>query len=523
MRILQRSSRRWLVCLLASVLLTGSGLLAPVPPVPPEPPPVASDESFALVDAFLQDQIDSIGIPGAAVVVVRDGRQVHAAALGRADDSGRAMTIQTPVLLASTSKTLTTIAVMQQVEAGRLRLDEPVRTYLPWFTLKDSRSAAITVRHLLHQTSGMASTDTAFEASSAQGPAALEDSVRALSDSALAGTPGESFRYASANYNILGLLVQTVTNQPFGEYMEENVFGPLAMAHSHTARSAAEADNMAAGHSLWFGSFWRQTDVPAPAAGVPSSTMYASAEDLGRELIALLNKGRTGNGRILRPESVDALLERRTRVDDFTGYAMGWYTLSLSGSAGPANGALPMVEHQGEWGNSHTYVAMVPSSGIGFALVINGNDTSAPSRLRAIDANVLRILHGLPPEPAVLEEDWLQRYSWAVALALLLAELLSLFLALAVLRRRSAAARRPWRPLAGAVAALALDAFVLWLCFIYAPARFDTKLPVIVYQFPDVGITLVPALALALTWPFARTIWLLSEVRARSVSRSTAP
>ena len=523
MRLFPWSSRCYLVCLLALGLFAGSGMLAPVPPVPPEPPPVASEESFAAVDAFLQEQIDAIGIPGAAVVVVRDGRQVHTAALGRADDSGRAMTVQTPVLLASTSKTLTTIAVMQQVEAGTLRLDEPVRTYLPWFTLKDSRSAEITVRHLLHQTSGMASTDTAFEASTAQGPGAIEDSVRALSDSALAGTPGESFRYASANFNILGLLVQTVVGQPFGDYMEERVFGPLAMTHSHTTRSAAEADNMAAGHSLWFGSFWRQTDVPAPAAGVPSSTMYASAEDLGRELIALLDGGRFADGRVLRPASVDALLQRQTRVDDSTGYAMGWYTLSLPGSVGQSNRELPMVEHQGEWGNSHTYVAMVPSSGIGLALVINGNDTSAPSRLRAIDANVLRILHGIPPEPAVLEEDWLQRYSWAVALALLLAELLSLFLALAVLRRRPGGAGSRWLPLAGSVAALALDAFVLWLCFIYAPARFDTKLPVIVYQFPDVGITLVPALALALTWPLARTVWLLSEVRAKPVSRSAAP
>ncbi|WP_395858129.1 serine hydrolase domain-containing protein [Arthrobacter oryzae] len=69
------------------------------------------------------------------------------------------MIARTPVLLASSSKSLTAIAVMQQVEAGRLRLNEPVQTYLPWFTLDDSRSSAITVRHLLHQANGMASKD----------------------------------------------------------------------------------------------------------------------------------------------------------------------------------------------------------------------------------------------------------------------------------------------------------------------------------------------------------------------------
>ncbi|WP_258191017.1 serine hydrolase [Arthrobacter sp. PAMC25284] len=95
------------------------------------------------MDSYLQDRIATHGIPGAAIAVVRDGVPVHVAAFGRADDTGRPMTARTPVLLASTSKSLTAIAVMQQVEAGRLRLDEPVQTYLPWFTLDSSRSSAI--------------------------------------------------------------------------------------------------------------------------------------------------------------------------------------------------------------------------------------------------------------------------------------------------------------------------------------------------------------------------------------------
>jgi CubicO group peptidase (beta-lactamase class C family) len=467
------------------------------------------------LDSFLQEQIETLGIPGAAITVVRDGVQVHAAAFGRADDSGRPMTAQTPVLLASTSKTLTAIAVMQQVEAGRLRLDEPVQTYLPWFTLDDGRSSAITVRHLLNQTSGMATKDTAFEASDAQGPEALEEGVRALAESPLAGEPGAAFRYASANFNVLGLLVQTVSGQRFGDYLEQHVFGTLAMARSHPTRAEARADNAAAGYSRWFGSFWQQTDVPAPTTGMPSATLYSSAGDLGHELMALLDGGRYGAARILEPGSVEAMFEPRVRVDGSKRYAMGWYSRPLVESADPAaepvpEGTLPLVlEHQGEWGNSHTYLAMVPSARLGVALVINGNDAAAPSRLRAIDSNILRILHGHAPVPAVVQEDWLQRYSWAVALALLLAELLSLWLALRfVLARRHAPAGKPWVPLAFAAATLALDGFALWLCLIYAPARFDTHLFVIVRQFPDVGVSLVPVLALAILWPVPRTVWL---------------
>ena len=520
MRITSRSSRWLLLCILAAAILGGATPSAPAPSAARATVPANPEQAYAELDSFLQEQIEVLGIPGAAVAVVRDGVRVHAAAFGRADDTGRPLTPQTPVLLASTSKTLTTIALMQQVEAGRLRLDEPVQTYLPWFTLDDSRSSAITVRHLLHQASGMASKDTAFEASDAQGPEALEDGVRALADSPLAGEPGAAFRYASANFNIAGLLVQTVSSQPFGDYLEQYVFGPLEMADSHPTRTEARAGNAAAGYSRWFGAWWRQTDVPAPATGMPSSTMYSSAEDLGHELMALLAGGRYGDARILQPGSIEAMFEPRVQVDGSKHYAMGWFARPLVESADPAappvpEGTLPLLlEHQGEWGNSHTYLALVPSARLGVALVINGNDAAAPSRLKAIDTNLLRILHGQAPVPAVVHEDWLQRYSWAVALGLLLAELLGLWLVLRFLvRRRYAPAGHRRILLAWAAAALALDGFALWLCFSYAPARFDTHLSVIVRQFPDVGVFLVPVLALAILWPVPRTVWLLVTMR----------
>ncbi len=511
MRSISWLSRGLLLCLLLAATLGAAA------------PPAQRGQDYQAVDSFLREQMETLGIPGAAIAVVRDGTRVHSAAFGHADPSGRPMTAQTPVLLASTSKSLTAIAVMQQVEAGRLRLDEPVRTYLPWFTLNDPRSADITVRHLLHQASGMSSRDTAFEASRRQDPEALEETVRALADAPLAGEPGRGFHYASANFNILGVLVQTVSGQPFGDYLEEHVFGPLDMFHSHPTRAAAQDDNVAAGYSRWFSSSWLPTDVPAPLAGMPSSTLYASAEDLGNGLAALLDGGRYGGVRILEPSSVAAMFEPRVQVDGSKGYAMGWFTRPLVESVAPSrpvpDGDLPLLlEHQGEWGNSHTYLAMVPASGLGVALVINGNDTAAPSRLKAIDTNILRILHGHSPVPAVIHEDWLQRYSWAVALALLVAEVLSLSLSLHFLLRGRSAPGRRLAPLAVGTAALALDGFALWLCLAYAPARFDTHLSVIIRQFPDVGVSLVPVLGLAIIWPIPRTVWLLAQLRTAEIT-----
>ncbi|MET1156023.1 MAG: hypothetical protein ABWX72_17675, partial [Arthrobacter sp.] len=68
-----------------------------------------------------------------------------------------------------------------------------------------------------------------------------------------------------------------------------------------------------------------------------------------------------------------------------------------------------------------------------------------------------------------------------------------------------------------------VDAFALWLCLIYVPARFDTSLPVILRQFLDVGISLVPVLALAILWSVPRTLWLLLKTRGQASRRLDPP
>lgn len=517
MREIIRRPRRSPVRFLLACLLAGFVLACCIPApsgLPAAEPSAATDPVHETVNAYLSEQLAAIGVPGAAVVVIKDGRQVHQAAFGRAGESDRPMTAQTPVLLASASKSLTAIAVMQQVEAGRLELDEPVVSYLPWLSLEDPRFPAITVRHLLHQSSGLSTADgSGFEAWDTQDAGAIEQGVRDLAGASLVGTPGEAFTYSNDNYNVLGLLVQTVAGQPFGDYVEEQVFAPLGMIHSHTTRAAARADNLATGHALWFSTFWLPTRTPAPTTGMASISLYASAEDIGRELTALLAGGRYQDRRILRPGSVATLLAPGIRVDATQEYAMGWFARplveSVSTTAPPAAGAgLPLLlEHQGEWGNTHIYQAMVPDSGLGVALVMNGSDTSAPSRLKAIDRNVLRILHGQAPAPVQLLEDPLQRYGWAAALGLLLAELGSLAVSLAVIRRKRAAAAT-WRVAVLAAAALLLDVLLVWLCLVQVPAQFAVPLISIVRQIPDIGITLVPALALAIFWPVPRTVLL---------------
>ena len=127
--------------------------------------------------------MDAQRIPGLALGIVEGDRIVHMRGFGKADESGRAVSPQTPFVIGSLSKSVTALAIMQLVEAGKVDLDAPVQRYIPWFRVADERaSAQITVRHLLNQTSGLSTkTGRSFQGSGDTSDDALEQAVRKLS------------------------------------------------------------------------------------------------------------------------------------------------------------------------------------------------------------------------------------------------------------------------------------------------------------------------------------------------------
>src|SRR5690606_22440990 len=130
-----------------------------------------------------------------AVAVVRDGQIVHLAGYGVANNAGDPMTSQTPFLLASLSKSMTSVAVMQLVEQGLVELDAPIQQYLPWFM----PDAPITVRQLLNQTSGLDELEGYVRNLDPGGPDGLARSIRKLAMSDLNRPPGTAFEYSNSN------------------------------------------------------------------------------------------------------------------------------------------------------------------------------------------------------------------------------------------------------------------------------------------------------------------------------------
>ncbi|MCG5215411.1 serine hydrolase domain-containing protein [Streptosporangium sp. KLBMP 9127] len=309
----------------------------------------SGDISPEAVDAFVADYREATGLPGVTVAITKGTEVVHAAGYGETA-SGVPVTADTPMAVASVSKSFTSLAVMQLVERGTIDLDRPVRGYLPEFQMADSRAAKITVRQLLDQTSGMA--DSVFHEKSLPQPDSLEGAVRRLREATLAAEPGTTFSYHNTNYQVAARLVEVVSGEPFGGYLKSHVFAPLGMRHSNTINTERDLPDTARGHLYLLS---RPVALPEPPGfGNGSGGVISTANDMARWLIAQ-------NNGILSAASVK---EMRTPSKQSDGYALGW-------SIGKTEHGTPVVRHGGDLFTSTAEQLLMPESGYGVAVMAN--------------------------------------------------------------------------------------------------------------------------------------------------------
>ena len=212
---------------------------------------------FNAIDQYINAKMRLPRIPGLALAIVKGDRIIYVKGYGQADQSGHPVTPQTSFIIGSVTKAFTALAVMQLVEAGKVELDAPVQRYITWFRVADTVvSAKITVRQLLNQTSGLPMLREPQFWTELDG-GALERTVRFLKKAKLNFPPGQSFGYSNANYETLGLIVQTVSHQLYEEYVQEHIFGPLDIRNSFLSQQKASQHEMASGYRWWFG-------IPAP-------------------------------------------------------------------------------------------------------------------------------------------------------------------------------------------------------------------------------------------------------------------
>jgi CubicO group peptidase (beta-lactamase class C family) len=359
--------------------------------------PVSNSASFDAIDAYVERQMDRLNIPGVSLAIVEGDQIVHLRGFGQARPGGEAPSPQTPFSIGSLTKSITALAVMQLVEAGKIELDAPVQRYLPWFRVADPQaSAQMTVRHLLNQTSGFPQTAGMKQlADFDDRPDATERQARGLATLELARPVGSAFEYSNVNYNLLGLIIEAASGETYEGYIQNHIFDPLEMKHSHTSRAEALQDGLAVGHIAWFGFPIAVHDQMFPTGSLPAGQLISSAEDMSHYLIAYLNQGRYNDAQILSPEGIAELhrpaAEAKAMGFDMGDYGMGWFI--------EETGQGTRISHNGTCPDFFAYMALLPGQKRGMVLLVNTNQMMINFALDEVGAGVATLLAGAQPQP----------------------------------------------------------------------------------------------------------------------------
>lgn len=333
------------------------------------------------VDTVVDDYVGAFHPPGlAAAVLTPDGRTRFL--LRGTDGRGEPVTADTRFRVASMSKAFTSVAVMRLVDAGRVRLDQPVAELLPELDLGDPRSARMTLRHLLSHTSGLS--NSRYDETALPPAGSTAAAVADLRDTGLAAEPGSRFEYYNTNYVLAARVVERLTGRDVDGYLADQVLAPLGMtATTATVRCDEPAPGLPPGH---IGAFAVRVAVPElPGLCAGNGGVVSTAADMATWARFQTGDGTTATGqRLLTPES---LRETHLPQSGAQGYALGWRQVDLPGTS-------PAIGHGG---TLSTFTGDITLHDTGVAAFVLTNSGGAPSELSAA---LITVTEGRVPESA---------------------------------------------------------------------------------------------------------------------------
>jgi CubicO group peptidase (beta-lactamase class C family) len=338
---------------------TGSALIDPV-------------ELENFMDGAVEALLEAHDVAGGTVSVVKDGEIFFAKGYGLADaEEGTTVDAGTSMFrIASISKLFAWTAVMQLWEQGKVDLDQDVNTYLD-FEIPATYPEPITLTHLLTHTAGFEDRARGLFAVGEEDMVPLGDVV-AQNIPARVWPPGEVSAYSNYGAGLAGYIVERVSGLAFEEYVEQHIYEPLGMNHSTFRQPVPpkfEAD-LAAGHSFYDGVHHDQEFEWDP--GVADGAMSTSAVDMALFMIAHLQLGRYGDGRILDEATARKMHERLFVLDPrIPAMAHGFYEVEANGRRA--------IAHGGDLAYHHSDLVLLVEEGVGIFVSFN-SDTGSDAR-----------------------------------------------------------------------------------------------------------------------------------------------
>lgn len=301
--------------LFAALLVSVAGFAQPLPMAKSPEEEGFSSKRLEKTRQALKGDVESKRVPGAVLMLVRNGKVVTYDAIGYQDRAGQmAMKKDSIFRVASMSKPITTVAAMILAEENKLDVGAPVSQYLPEF--KDVKVGVagaplkrpMTVQDLMRHTSGLtyglfgnSEVDQMYRKANIFGAKSLEDMVKIIAGMPLLHQPGEAWEY-SVSTDVLGRVVEVTSGTDLDTFIQERITGPLKMNDTGFWVKESAISRLAKPDTQSNLPFSDAAQKPAIFSG--GGGMFSSAGDYARFAQMLLNGGELEGVRILSPKTV---------------------------------------------------------------------------------------------------------------------------------------------------------------------------------------------------------------------------
>lgn len=340
-------------------------------------------------DAWLPHKIRYDLIPGLSVGIVHKGKLVYRKGFGYADVEHKIlMTPKTGFRIASISKTFTAVAIMQLVEQGKIRLDDRVKKYLPWFTARtqDADSKNITIRQILSHTSGVFRDGNTPHWENDQFPdfAKLKKSI---SGKTVVFENLTRFKYSNFGFALLGEVIKKASGLSYDEYVTRHIIKKLDMERTAPDFTKEREPSLAKGYSRPIPDQKReafphaQTKAYAPATG-----FLSNIPDLAKLLSALSLKRKDTNGVLNKESKKEMMREHWATGAEGEFYGLGLEVYTIAGKK--------IVGHSGGFPGFITQISLDAENDIGVITLTNSHDNSCG----AINTGIFETLYAFTDE-----------------------------------------------------------------------------------------------------------------------------
>jgi CubicO group peptidase (beta-lactamase class C family) len=316
---------------------------------------------------------DRADLPGASVIVLRDGHTIYSRAFGSTDLESRApATVRTDYRLASLTKAFTAMSIMLLVKDGKLSYDDRLVDVLPGVPAyaKDVR-----ISHLLTHTSGLVDYED-FVPDSQTTQLSDDDVLQLMHHTdTLNFAPGSAYHYSNSAYVLLGLIVERASGMSFPKFLHERIFAPLHMDSTVAyVKGVSTVPNRAYGYTGDSAGHFTRTDQSSTSATLGDGGIYSSVTDMAKWSDALD-----------RATLIDAATMRRAwsptmlTTGKESGYGYGWFVATVNGE--------PQLRHHGESTGFTNAILKYPNRRLTIIVLTNrtgGNPWDIADRIAAL-------------------------------------------------------------------------------------------------------------------------------------------